>query len=101
MNSVQSKTLTFDRELKEERDYWVEKLSHGAGSANLRLDHDRSAADSSQIDSIPLTLPDALTGKLLKITNDSPFLVNTVLLAALKICIHKYTGSSTVTVGTP
>ena len=101
MNSVQSKTLTFDRELKEERDYWVEKLSHGAGSSNLRLDHDRSAADSSQIDSIPLTLPDALTGKLLKITNDSPFLVNTVLLAALKICIHKYTGSSTIAVGTP
>jgi amino acid adenylation domain-containing protein len=101
MNSVQAKTLTFDRELKEERDYWVEKLSHGTGLSNLRLDHDRSTADGSEIKSIPLRLSEALTHKLTKITGDSPFLVNAVLLATLKICLHKYTGSSTITVGTP
>ena len=101
MNSVQSKTLTFDRELLEERDYWVEKLSHRDGSASLRLDHDRTASEGSEIGVVEINLPDALIAKLAKITGDSPFLVNAVLMATLKICLHKYTGSTTVTVGTP
>ncbi len=100
MNS-QSKTLTFDRELIGERDYWVEKLSHGAGSASLRLDHDRAASEGSEISVVEINLPDPLIAKLAKITGDSPFLVNAVLMATLKICLHKYTGSNTVTVGTP
>jgi amino acid adenylation domain-containing protein len=101
MNSVQSKTLTFDRELIEERDYWVEKLSHAAGSASLRLDHDRAASECSDISVIQINLPDPLITRLAKITGDSPFLVNAVLMASLKICLHKYTGSKTVIVGTP
>src|SRR5215212_11782270 len=101
MNSVQGKTLTFDRELKEERDYWVEKLSQGAGWAGLRSDHDRAASGGSEISVVEINLPDPLIAKLVKITGDSPFLMNAVLLAALKICLHKYTGSSTITVGTP
>jgi amino acid adenylation domain-containing protein len=101
MNSVQSKTLTFDRELREERDYWVEKLSHGTGLPGLRLDHDRVTSEGSEISVIQIELPDQLVGKLAKITGDSPFLVNAVLMATLKICLHKYTGSTTVTVGSP
>ncbi len=101
MSSVQSKTLTFDRELLEERDYWVEKLSHAADSASLRLDHDRASSEGSEISVIEINLPDALIAKLAKITGDSPFLVNAVLMATLKICLYKYTGSNTVTVGTP
>ncbi|HEU4508039.1 MAG TPA: amino acid adenylation domain-containing protein [Pyrinomonadaceae bacterium] len=101
MNSVQSKTLTFDRELIEERDYWVEKLSHASGSASLRLDHDRAASDVSEISAVEINLPHATIAKLAKITGDSPFLVNAVLMATLKICLYKYTGSNTVTVGTP
>jgi amino acid adenylation domain-containing protein len=101
MSSVQSKTLTFDRELLEERDYWVEKLSHRAGSASLRLDHDRAASEGSEISVIEINLPGTLIAKLAKITGDSPFLVNAVVMATLKICLHKYTGGNTVTVGTP
>jgi amino acid adenylation domain-containing protein len=101
MNSVQSKTLTFDRELKEERDYWIEKLSHVTGLPGLGLDHDRASSAASEMSVIEIELPDPLTAKLTKLTGDSPFLMNAVLMAALKVCIHKYTGSMTVTVGTP
>jgi amino acid adenylation domain-containing protein len=101
MNSVQTKIPTFDRELKEDRDYWVEKQSRGVGLSNLRLDYDRPAAGDSEIDVIEINLPESLTEKLVKMTGDSPFLVYTVLLAALKICLHRYTGNSLVTVGSP
>jgi amino acid adenylation domain-containing protein len=101
MSVVKHKTLTFDRELKEGRDYWLERLGRGFEPSGLRPDFDRPAVFSPEQDALEVNFPQALYGKLKKLTNDSPFLTYTTLLAALKVCLHKYTGGKTISVGCP
>ena len=101
MSIVEKKIPTFDTELRDERDYWVTQLSGGIGLSRsqiglsassdlLRLKRDRQT--------------DVLTGvisELRKLTGDSHFLIYTAFMAALKICLHNYTGSSSIVVGSP
>src|SRR5712691_8913343 len=101
MNSIKTKIPIFDRESKEERDYWRARLSRGISLSNLRLDYPRPALYSSGRESVTLKLSDELVGKLTRITGDSPFLIYAALLAALKICLHKYTGSTSIVTGSP
>ena len=39
--------------------------------------------------------------RLARLTNGSPFLLYATLMSVLKICLHKYTGSGTIVVGSP
>src|SRR5215213_2698707 len=101
MSIVETKIQTFDTELRDERDYWVAQLSRATGLSNLRLDFPRPAIYSSAKEAFPLTFSRELLEKLRKLTGDSDFLTYTVLMAALKICLHNYTGSSALAVGSP
>jgi len=102
---VSSTTITaptFDRKAKEDRDYWVNKLSGlNPNSSNLKLDYERLANSARESGQVEVVIPDQLSAKLARLSDNSPFLVYTGLMAALKICLHKYTGSATVVVGSP
>jgi amino acid adenylation domain-containing protein len=101
LSSVKTKVPTFDRKLKEARDYWTKELLGKAETTNLKLDFERPSSYSSERETVDVALSEELASKLARLTGDSPFLNYTAMLAALKICLHKYTGSAAIVVGSP
>jgi len=95
------RVTTFDRKLEEERAYWIERLSGEIEESNLRLDYERPASYSAEKEMVRVSLSEELTSDLNKLVGDSPFLLYTTLMAALKVCLQKYTGNRTITVGSP
>ncbi|HKR21269.1 MAG TPA: amino acid adenylation domain-containing protein, partial [Pyrinomonadaceae bacterium] len=53
------------------------------------------------LNTIELAISNELQDKLSQLTKGSPFLSYTIVLAALNVCLHKYTGAETVVVGSP
>jgi len=90
----------FDDKLKEEKKYWLQKLSGKLALTGLPLDFVRPVEFSSAKDSIALELDDQVGGRLLQVCGSNESLVFAVLVAALKICLHKYTGTEDVILGT-
>ncbi|MGB9182072.1 MAG: AMP-binding protein, partial [Pyrinomonadaceae bacterium] len=101
MSTVTTIMPVFDSKLKEARDYWIKKLSREIEPSTLRTDFDRPADETSEAQTFRVTLPEDLSHKLARLTGDSPFLLYTALMAALKVCLHKYTGSDLIVVGSP
>lgn len=93
--------LVFDRELIEERDYWLDRLSRPIGDSNLRLDHERPSRLSGRMDMVPIPIDERTRRRFDEVTAGSAFLLYTALLTAIKVCLHKYTGSSRIAVGSP
>jgi len=96
-----SDLVIFDRKTKEEREYWVNKLAQEIDPSNIALDHPRPKDYDGETDVVEFELSAALYKKLTDLTGDGAFLLYTTLMAALKICLHKYTGSRTLVVGSP
>src|SRR5947207_547731 len=91
----------FSKELKEEKEYWLHKLSPESGSSYLLLDHERPSVYSPHDESVEVCLPAESVSKLARLSNGSALLTYTVLLTALKVCLHKYSGKTAVAVGSP
>jgi amino acid adenylation domain-containing protein len=101
MSTAELRPLIFDDTLKAEKDYWIERLSGERGLSNLRLDFERAERASGNKQTVEIAIPADLFQTLSRVSNNSHFLCYTILLAALKVCLHKYTGSRTVVVGSP
>lgn len=101
MERKASERVILNRKLKEERDYWIKRLSPKIGNSNLPSDFRRSKVYSNKKDSVEVKLVGAPYHKLIKLTDSSSFLLYTTLLTVLNICLHKYTGSNLVVVGSP
>jgi amino acid adenylation domain-containing protein len=96
-----AKIRTFNRKLKEEREYWLNRLSGGIESVNLRADFERPSTYQARTDLVKVSPPDQLQTELMRVTAGSPLLIYTALVAAVKVCLHKYTGSKAIVVGSP
>jgi len=94
-------TLILTTALKEERDYWLSRLSGELDGADLPGDFRRSKVYSDKRGEVAIPLPADLGRRLLAFTKESAFLTCTTLMAALKVCLHKYTGAGLVVVGSP
>jgi amino acid adenylation domain-containing protein len=101
MSEEKPKLAIYARQSETEREYWIEKLSRISGDSNLILDYERPKSYSGQKDSVRVTLTDKVYAELIRLTNDSSFLIYTALQAALKICLHKYTSRTPIVVGSP
>ena len=101
MTGVKSERLIFDSKLKAEQEYWIARLSQQIRPSNLRPDFERPASWSNDIGKIEFSLPDEVTASLTKFTGDSLLLSYALLLAALKICLYKHTGTASIVVGSP
>jgi amino acid adenylation domain-containing protein len=101
LSTVKEKVPTFSRKSKEARDFWIKKLQGKTETTNLKLDFERPSSFSSERETVDVALPEELAAKLARLTGNSPFLNYTAMLAALKICLHKYTGSASIVVGSP
>ena len=101
MTAVKSERLIFDSKLKAEQEYWIARLSQQIRPSNLRPDFERPASWSNDIGKIEFSLPDEVTASLTKFTGDSLLLSYALVLAALKICLCKHTGTASIVVGSP
>src|SRR5262245_13387611 len=93
--------LVLDQKLMEQKEYWIERLSHQPEPVNLFLDHPRTSKCTSRTRRQEIRLKGAGFTKLVELTGDSHFLIYTTLMAALKICLYKYSGNNIVTIGSP
>ena len=101
MSVSRPRALALNRELKQARDYWVGQLSREIECSGLRTDFERPPGVSLSRSSLRIEFPHDLCAEISKLTNASPLLTFTTLLAALNICLHRYTESRIIVVGCP
>lgn len=96
-----SELLVFDKELLEERQWWVGKLSQQVGKPGLVPDFDTDGPPAAEHCVTGIELSRDLYKKLLRTANNSPFLLYAVLMAGLKACLYRFTGGKRIVVGSP
>jgi len=93
--------VIFDRKTKGQQEYWVKQLSREIDSSNIALDYPRPRTYSGETEVVAFELTPDVYRRLIDLVRDGDFLLYTTLLAALKVCLHKYTGNRTIVVGSP
>ena len=101
MSVADVEVTIFDTKLKEERDYWIKRLSFERELSNVMLDHDRPAEYSPVKQVVEVSLPEKDLQKLVALTSKSPVLLNATLMAAISVVLHRYTESRNIVVGSP
>jgi amino acid adenylation domain-containing protein len=91
--------LIFDEKTIEARNYWLKKFSDDLLPSNIKSDFHRPASYSGETGTVELNLDAELYEGLMKLTGQAPFLLFTVLVTALNICLYKYTGLNPVVIG--
>jgi amino acid adenylation domain-containing protein len=97
--------VIFDAGLVAERDYWLERLAGLDASAVLptpeRVPPSGAQRNGPEGEAVEIKTDEGTLAALERLTGGSPFLLCTALLAALKVCLHKYTEAERVAVATP
>ena len=101
MDTTIPEIIAFDAALLEEREYWVGRLSRERGPSNLIAEHQRPAFYAADRDAFDFAAPDEARRRLTALAGGSPFLAYTVLVAAVGVCLQRYTGGERVAVGSP
>jgi amino acid adenylation domain-containing protein len=89
-----------DERLAAERAYWLEQLAGAPAAAGIPLDFIRPPSFAPATGSVPFEIDGETAAAILRLAGGKPPLVFAVLVTALKICLHKYTGLADVVVGT-
>ncbi|HEY6233050.1 MAG TPA: condensation domain-containing protein, partial [Pyrinomonadaceae bacterium] len=87
-------------QLPQEKAYWLNKLSGDLTVSAIPLDRKRPDVFSPEKKSLAIDLDAESAGKLLKATNQNEFLIFTILVTVLKVCLAKYNDVADVIVGT-
>src|SRR5215203_4525403 len=101
MTQAESGILVLDRELVEEQQYWTSRLARGYTGANICVDYPRPEKNSGPSVAMEFALDETCVRMLTGLTGKSHFLMYTTLLAALKLCLHKYSGERDIPTGSP
>jgi non-ribosomal peptide synthetase component F len=101
MSSVASELVMFDAQLKEEKDYWLKKLTGKVNGSILASDYDGPRRAAGELDSVEICISERSYERIVRLTNGSPFLTYTALMSALKVCLHRHSGNEVVIVGSP
>jgi amino acid adenylation domain-containing protein len=87
--------------LKKQMDYWVKKLTGSQGVLELPTDFQRPPVQGFKGARQHLEIPAGLVGELSVLAQKKGATLFMILLTALKIVLHKYSGQSEIIVGTP
>jgi non-ribosomal peptide synthetase component F len=98
---AESDLVIFDRQIIEEKNYWVEKLAAEPEGTTLRPDFLRPKTFSGQTATFDVILPAETCERLLTVSGGGPFLLYVILMASLKVSLHKHTGSSRIIIASP
>jgi amino acid adenylation domain-containing protein len=101
ISEVKSDMLIYDRSTLEDREYWVNRLFDLAETSSIRTDRPRPGIYQAESGSYEIEICGELYAKLNKVTAGGDFLLYTALVAALKVCLYKYSGSNNIVIGTP
>ena len=96
-----TEVMMFDKELVDQRNYWVERLTGCVPQVTLPVDYQRKQRTSGEKGIVQAQLDAAVYERLRVLTGDSAFLTYTALLSALEVCMLQYTGNREVLVGSP
>ncbi|MEM7582119.1 MAG: amino acid adenylation domain-containing protein [Acidobacteriota bacterium] len=97
--SVVAPALLEER-LAKERSYWLDQLTDVPTPIGLPIDRSRQAEHVLADDKVPIVFEEALGSALLRLCGGNRSLALAVLVAALKVCLHKYHDARDVVVGT-
>jgi amino acid adenylation domain-containing protein len=89
-----------DAELATEKAYWMERLSGDIVASGIPLDFRRPEELVISMGAVRIKIDHATEAALLRISNNKAELCFAILVAALKICLYKYTRLEDVIVGT-
>lgn len=98
--SVWQKDFLEGPEIKAQLDYWKRRLE-GMAELDLPTDHPRPAHKSWRGDLISALLPRDITDHLQAIATRNGATLYHLLLAAYKLLLHRYSGSTDIAVGSP
>ncbi|TCP59151.1 phosphopantetheine binding protein [Tumebacillus sp. BK434] len=81
--------------------YWVAKLGGEMPALNLPTDHPRRAERFAAGGAVPFRLSEELSAQLRKQTERLGVTMNTLLLAAFQVLVHRATGQEDIRIGSP
>ncbi len=98
MKQDASRLLVIDRQILGDRQYWLNRLSGLTGASRLSSVLTRGAAPGRRIVGRTTHADESTLRSLDRLTRGNPLLVYAAAVAALKVCMHRYTGDSTIAV---
>ncbi|HKX30464.1 MAG TPA: condensation domain-containing protein, partial [Blastocatellia bacterium] len=90
----------FDQQLLADKEYWLRKLSGDLVIPGIRPDLTRPQDAPDRRELVDLQIDEVLSNRLQEVCNGNDELAFVVLVTALEICLHKYTGHDDIIVGT-
>lgn len=94
-------TLLLDKQLLEERDYWLRRLSGDIVPIGIAPDADRACVHSEGMGLLVVPLDKSLIHSLSALTKQSALLSYVVVMSAVTLTLYNYTSSPSVVVGSP
>jgi amino acid adenylation domain-containing protein len=101
MSVTASNVVLFDRKMKQEKEYWLARLSGEPKQSGLVPDRPRPPDYAPEVETVEVDVPAETCRALAALTGGGAFLTYTTLMSALKVTLHKVTGRTTVAVGSP
>ncbi|MGH9971184.1 MAG: condensation domain-containing protein, partial [Pyrinomonadaceae bacterium] len=92
-------TTLLSEHLERERDYWLQKLSGELALTGLALDFERPPHFDERQERLEITISPQTQDKLFRASDRTPSLIFVILVAALKVCLYKYSGEEDIVVG--
>ena len=86
--------------LQTKLDYWTNKLENVL-PLELPLDHPRPAVQTSKGDEVEFVLDASVTSDVKGLAKSSGATLFMTMIGAFKVLLHRYTGQSDITIGTP
>lgn len=87
--------------LEKQLDYWQQQLSGDLTPLQLPLDYPRPAVQTFSGETILLPLPEKLTEKLRKLSQNHASTLFMTLLSAFQVLLYRYTRQTDITIGSP
>ena len=96
-----SRLRLLSEHLKNEKSYWLQKLSGELARSGLQPDFVRTEGAVERKKVFEFRIESDTSGRLSELAAGNELSLFAVLVSALKLCLHKYTGNEDVIVGAP
>src|SRR5690554_6495235 len=84
-----------------EKEFWRERLTKEIPPSNIRLDFNRPNIYSNVEVTYNMEFKPEIIDMLNRLTGNDDFLLYTVLMSVLNICLYRYSGAKSFVVGSP
>jgi amino acid adenylation domain-containing protein len=89
-----------DEQLAAEKAYWLDRLGGDLTVSGLPLDFKRPAVLQRRPETLRFAVAEETAREVLRLCGDNRSLAFAILVAAVEVCLHKYTGVEDIVIGT-